>query len=65
MPKKYAALAWTPGDVQTLRPDWSYEKAQQWLEDNEGYIRDRLCELGWEVMEALMIPQDSADAEED
>ena len=62
--KQYADLVWTPEDVLSLRPNWSYEKANDWLAPHENAIRDRLCELGWVVMGALMIPEDSADAEE-
>lgn len=50
----YAAVRWTVDDILTVRPEWSNEKAQQWLEDNQKYIQSRLIELGWEVIETLI-----------
>jgi len=50
----FAEVKWTPGDIQTLKPDWSDEQAKEWLEKNARAIRDRLVELGWEVIEDLL-----------
>lgn len=50
----YATLTWAPEDVQTLRPNWSLKRCEDWLHANEKYIRDRLCELGWDVIETLI-----------
>lgn len=50
----YAQLAWTPADVQTLRPYWTIERCRRELEENENHIRSRLCELGWEVIGILV-----------
>lgn len=54
MPEKFAETAWTAEDVQTLRPEWNTEKCEEWLQNNERYMQDRLVELGWEVMESLL-----------
>jgi hypothetical protein len=51
--KSYASLSWSPGDVQTLAK-LSDEEAEEWLSKNEKHLRDRLCELGWGVMESLL-----------
>lgn len=51
---KFAAVSWTAEDIQTLRPDWTTEQAEEWLDTNQRYIRDRLVELGWEVIETLL-----------
>lgn len=51
---KYASVSWTPGDVQTLRPQMSLQEAEEWLLQNQKYMADRLVELGWEVMEILL-----------
>ena len=50
-----AAVTWHAEDVQTLKPNWSLEKCNEWLEDNERHMQDRLIELGWEVIDALLI----------
>lgn len=54
MKKEFAELSWRADDVQTLRPAWSLAKCEEWLCANEKYVRDRLCELGWDVMESLL-----------
>lgn len=55
---RYASLAWSPEDVQTLRPYWSLDRCRRELEQNEKYIRDRLCELGWDVIGALIASEE-------
>ena len=50
----YAELAWTPADVQTLAPGLTTEQAEEWLDENQNHIRERLCELGWGVIEELL-----------
>ena len=52
-----AAVTWLPEDVQSLKPDWTLEKCNEWLEDNEGHIQDRLTELGWEVLESYLMTE--------
>ncbi len=50
----YAKVVWTAGDVQTLAPKMSEEEAEEWLQNNEGHIQDRLIELGWDVISCLL-----------
>ena len=52
--EKYAAVTWCWEDIKTLRPHWSKAKCVEFLQANESHIQDRVCELGWEVIEALM-----------
>ena len=52
-----AAVTWHAEDVKTLKPNWSLERCNEWLEDNERHMSDRLIELGWEVMDALLITE--------
>lgn len=59
----YADLRWSAEDVQTLRPDWSLERCENWLIANEKYIRDRLCELGWDVIETLLPRESESDSD--
>jgi hypothetical protein len=51
---KYAEVVWTTEDVLALRPDMTIEEAEEWLQTNEKHLRDRLIELGWDVMETLL-----------
>lgn len=50
----YASLVWTAQDIKTLRPRWSLFRCEAFLVRVERKIQDRLCELGWEVIEAIL-----------
>lgn len=63
-PHTYAELAWTAHDVKTLADKWTLEQCEEWLASNDHHIRDRLCELGWNVIENLL-PADCKGHEED
>lgn len=52
--RKYAETAWTAGDVQTLRPDWSEERCEEWLATNGKHIQEAVVERGWIAMETLL-----------
>lgn len=47
-------IKWAPGDVETLRPDWSLEQCEEALENMAKHLKDRSIELGWEIMEELL-----------
>lgn len=51
---EFAQTQWSVDDVKSVRPHWTSSEAREWLQDNERTMRDRLVELGWEVMEALL-----------
>lgn len=59
--KFYAVVRWTPSDVQSLRPGMTNDEAAEWLADNERYVRDRLIEIGWDVLETLLPALSAAD----
>jgi hypothetical protein len=61
----YAKVAWTAHDVQTLRPRWTLAQCEQALADNEKYVQERLVELGWEVLDALLDHDQGAAANDD
>lgn len=50
----YAKVTWRAEDIQTLKPNWSMDKCEEWLSDYERNISDRLIELGWEVIQTLL-----------
>jgi hypothetical protein len=54
MDDKYAEVSWTAEDVKTLRPEMTTEQAEEALQSIEKHLRDRLVELGWEVMDDLL-----------
>lgn len=52
--KKYAQLSWSAEDVQAIREDWTLEQCEEALSNIQNRVRDRLCELGWDVLETLL-----------
>lgn len=62
---RYAAVAWTAEDIEILRPHWTIEQCEEWLGQNEKYIRDRLIELGWEVIECMLPPKEDREPDDD
>ena len=54
MPKKYAEMSWSVEDIASLKPEWSEKRAEEFLYNNQNRLRDRLIELGWEVMDDLI-----------
>jgi hypothetical protein len=55
--KYHACTRWSAHDVKALRPEWSVEKCEEWLAENERHIQDRLVELGWEIIGNLLPPK--------
>lgn len=52
--EEYAKVVWRAEDVKSINGAWSLEKCEEWLQDNDDNISDRLIELGWEVMDSLL-----------
>ena len=53
-----AKVVWRAEDVKAIKSAWSLEKCEEWLQDNDRHISDRLIELGWEVMDTLLQMED-------
>ena len=51
----YAVVYWRAEDVSVMKPEWTIEQCEEWLRDNENRIQDRLTELGWEVLDSLLM----------
>ena len=51
---RYATVSWVAEDVQTLRPYWTKEKAEEFLSANARRIQDGVVDHGWRVIEALI-----------
>ena len=54
MVNTYAEIKWTVEDVLTLKPEWTEEEAEDFLDSNERRIQDATIEHGWVVIESLM-----------
>ena len=56
--EEYAKVVWRAEDVKSINGAWSLPRCEEWLEDNEDRISERLTELGWEVLGALLMMED-------
>jgi hypothetical protein len=56
--EEYCTTGWRAEDVSMMKPNWTIEQCEEWLQDNEGRIQDRLTELGWEVLDSLLMMED-------
>jgi hypothetical protein len=52
--KRYATISWCAVDVQEFRPDWSVQKCNQFLEDNEDSIQMAMIEAGSDAIRLLL-----------
>lgn len=59
----YANVDWIPGDIQSLRPEWTLEQCEAFLNENEKYIRESMIECGWVAIEALLPPKEKEEDE--
>lgn len=55
MKEWFAGTRWHPDDVLALRPEWTKQKAMEFLTDCEKHIRDRSIEFGWDAINALLV----------
>ena len=54
MSDNYATASWEPGDIKTLRPDWTEDRCQRFLQENGKYITEAMVDGGWVAIEALL-----------
>lgn len=54
MARAFARVVWRVEDIKELKPDWSKQECEEWLEDNEFDIRDRIVDAGWDIIRALL-----------
>lgn len=47
-------IKWVPGDIQSLRPDWTPEQCESALHDMSRSLQDRSIEMGWDVIHTLL-----------
>jgi hypothetical protein len=51
---EYAKVVWRAEDVKYLKPSWTLPQCEEWLQDNQEHMKDRLTELGYEVMDSFL-----------
>jgi hypothetical protein len=52
--KMGCVITWCWEDIKELKPRWTKEKCQKWLDRNSERIIDRSVEEGWEIIRALL-----------
>jgi hypothetical protein len=56
----FAVVLWQPEDVESVSK-LKGEAAIDWLRDNAKYIEDRSVEVGWDIIDSLLDPEDRQD----
>lgn len=54
MKKRWATVEWSIDDITNLRPEWTREKAEEFLDINEKIIQDKIEEMGRDFIETLL-----------
>lgn len=47
-------IRWHAEDIQQLKPEWTLDQCQAFLDNNERILRDRLVEDGWGVIQSVI-----------
>jgi len=53
-PKEYAKVCWCWEDIKTLRPDWSRQRCEIFLQENSKHIAEAMVGTGWDALESLL-----------
>ena len=59
---EFAGTYWTYEDIQDRKPDWSRDKCEEFLQEIEDDIRDRMIERGWEVIDNALAEHEDEEA---
>lgn len=54
MEEKFATTSWMAEDVLTLRPNWTRDQAEEFLNENEKHINEAMVSAGWTAIETLL-----------
>ncbi|NBT76663.1 MAG: hypothetical protein EBT15_12010 [Betaproteobacteria bacterium] len=60
--KRYATISWCAVDVQEFRPNWSVQRCNQFLDDNEDRIQVAMIEAGNDAIKECL-PADDEEGE--
>jgi hypothetical protein len=54
----YALVGWSVDDVLSLRPDWSDDRADEFLRKYQRQIVDLMVERGWDAIETFLAEEE-------
>ena len=52
--KVYATVGWTVTDILELRPRWTEERAEKFLQRYSGKITDAIVSNSWSLIETII-----------
>jgi hypothetical protein len=52
--KPQAVVSWCAEDIQEKRPDWSVERCQDFLDENEDHIQAAMIEAGGDAIDECL-----------
>jgi len=52
--KKYGEVAWCWEDIKTIKPGWSREKCEEFLEEHDSKLSQAQVEQGWHFIETTL-----------
>ena len=47
-------IKWSAEDIQSLRPEWSIEKCNAFIESKGEHFKQASIEQGWDIWETLL-----------
>ena len=50
----YCNSSWRAEDVKGMKPTWTLEQCEEFLNDNEDRIQDRITEVSYEVIDSFI-----------
>ena len=50
----YGMTRWNIDDVKYLAPEWTDEQCHEFMIRHDRYLKDRMIELGWEVLDVYV-----------
>lgn len=56
--KDFASAKWILDDIKTLRPDWTDEECENFLDKYEDDIAESMIRAGWETIEMFLYEEE-------
>lgn len=47
-------IKWSGGDIQSLRPEWSIDKCEEFINSNSDIFKQLSISQGWAIWESLL-----------
>ena len=53
-PNWYCVVRWCVEDIKSICPYWSDERCEEFLQQHEARMKERMTELGWDVIDCYI-----------